>query len=162
MQFHQYSSSYNSLCMSDVVCCLFLGHQLSECISMRPRVIISALAMNALLYFILFYFFQRILVYLSQCFVTCQTRVWLAGIPDETTSRQRFSAQAMCWKYFTFMSSVRCHCGNTNAYATVVHMNFKGPILCPIFGSFHLQTLVMYDGTHHLSDLQPTCKNSRL
>lgn len=24
-------------------------------------------------------------------------------------------------------------------HATVVHMNFKGPILCPIFGSFHLR-----------------------
>lgn len=53
---------------------------------MRPCVIINALIMNALFYFIFcnaFHFICR--------GVLSPARVWLAGIPDETTSRQRDS-----------------------------------------------------------------------
>lgn len=57
------------------------------------------------------------------------------------------------------MSFIRCFCGNTNAHATVVHVNFKGPILCPIFS---FQTPVMDEWTNHFSDLQPKCKRARL
>lgn len=57
------------------------------------------------------------------------------------------------------MSFIRCFCGNTNAHATVVHVNFKGPILCPIFS---FQTPVMDEWTNHFSDLQPKCKSARL
>lgn len=82
-----------------------------------------------------FYFMYRILVYLTCCSVPCQS---LAGWHSRWNDQQaeRFSVQATRCKSCTFMSSVRCHCGN--AHATVAHMNFNGPTLWPVFGSFHL------------------------